>query len=922
MSTARRLLILPLVVAACSGKAPAVLIHAPVASASVAGSSKPVAPPRPAPLLSSSVGLFGEGTFGPRLVRNGKAAVLISAPRSDTGRRWIASALDDKDTPVGASKHEVAEAPEDSSAWDVKPVGDGFVLAWTKTSDSGEQLLSVALASDGSPRSSPAVITKTSEALVAVRLTPLGDGAGALLSFGEKVIPKGAVAASGTLFAIAIDALGRPVSPSPTRVADRLSAWQVASISRDTAIAAIVQRDEATKKGDLTAQADVPRAARALTLALTPKGIVASDALTLAPAEVLPEIDVVSTSAGRALVVWADRREVDAHLFAMPLDATGKSPKSLGPAKRAIPPRGDQAIVGLVATKTGAVVLWEAVSPRSIRDPRRRFELVRLSDTGDALATPRGFLFPYENDEPELVRAGDDDVAVLTYGSACLLNDTTCDGKDMRPWVLRFGGPSLSPKQMDLVDISATKAMHAFDLACPNNKCEVLAEGSGNPAQVSIAKLRDTPNESALRWAYRDLVETTVTPPRLEGATAVGREAEFTGLHATRAGTGTLVGWITYAPDTTDVEVVEEIKGKKGKIEKKVVKKAKPPEGGARVAVRLLDASGDPAGPITTISEKALSKGDVAVAWGETSGVVAYVSRAEGDEEVYVARVDKKGNKDGKSSRVTNAPGAASDVALTALPEGGYVLGWVDARKGSAPAVYVVRLDKSGAKIGTEVKIGGGVAGDVSDLSLATIGQRVVAVWADARDDATHGYADVYYAMIAPKELKSVVVEKALARTKTHSHYPVIVPRGDGGALIAWVEDDPSSSEFLELLGREGWGAKVARLDGQGLVVQSATEVVVDPAVGKGVATGVSIDCPTGPTSCRVAVAWAAREGIAMLGSSLGNGNTVAPARVMWSWYGAPSQEVAPSLVGGAVYVCEDGLEKDDGRVRRLSIAW
>ena len=921
MSTPRLFPILPLVVAACSGKAPAVLIHAPVASASVSSNAPKVAPPRPPPLASSSVGLFGEGTFGPRLVRNGKAAILVSAPRSDTGRRWIASALDDRDTPIGASKHEIAEAPEDSSAWDVKPVGDGFVLAWTKPSDSGEQLLSVALASDGSPRSAPAIITKTSDDLVAVRLTPLGDGAGALLTFGEKVIPKGAVAASGTLFAIAIDALGRPVSASPTRVADKLSAWQVASISRDTAIAAIVQRDEASKKGDLTAQADVPRAARAITLALTPKGIVASDALTVAPSDVLPEIDVVSTSSGKALVVWADRREVDAHLFAMPIEVSTKAPKSVGPAKRAVPPRGDQAIVGLVATKTGAVVLWEAVSPRSIRDARRRFELVRLSDTGDALATPRGFWFPYENDEPELVRAGDDDVGVLTYGAACLFKDTTCDGKDVRPWVLRFAGPSLTPKQMDLVDISATTALHAFDLACPNNKCEVLAEGSGNPAPVAIAKMRDGAlPESDLRWAYRDLVETSSAPPRLEGATAVAREPEFTGLHATRAGAGTLVGWITYAPDTTDVETVEELKSTKGKIEKKVVKKPKVAEGGARVAVRLLDASGEPVGPITTISEKALSKGDVAVAYGETSGVVAYVSRAEGDEEVYVARIDKKGNKDGKSSRITNAPGAASDVALTALPEGGYVLGWVDARKGAAPAVYVVKLDKSGAKVGSEVKVGGGIAGDISDLSLATIGQRVVAVWADARDDATHGYADVFYTTFTPKDLKPVVAEKALARTKTHSHYPVVVPRGDGGALIAWVEDDPSSSEFLELIGREGWGAKVARLDAQGSVVQSATDVVVDPALGKGVATGVSVDCPSGPTSCRVAVAWAAREGIAMLGASLGN--TVAPARVIWSWFGAPSQEVAPSLVGGAVYVCEDGLEKDDGRVRRLSIGW
>lgn len=916
-------LTLPLLIAACGaacsgGTRPAVPLR-PVASSSVTttANTAPVTPPKPPPLPATAIGSFGEGTFGPRLIRNGKAAIVVSAPRADTGRRWLAIALDEKDAPLGAAKHEIAEAPEDSSAWDVKPVGDGFVLAWTRPSDSGEQLLAVALAPDGSPRAAPALITKSADDLVAVRLTPLGDGAGAILTFGEKVVPKGAVAATGTLYAIALDALGRPGTTTPTRIAEKLSAWQVASLGRDTAVAAIVQRTESSKKGELTAHDEIVRTAKALTLSLTPKGIVASDAITLAQDDVAAEIEVVSPSPGRALVVWSDRREVDSHLFAMALDVSGK-PKSLGPAKRAVPPRGDQAIVALVPTKTGAVVLWEAVSPRSIRDPRRRFELVRLSDNGDALATPRGFLFPYENDEPELVRAGDDDVAVLTYGSACM-NSGPCDGKEVRPWVIRFAGPSLTPKQSDLVDIASVDVKHAFDLACPNGKCEVLAESAGNPATVSIAKAQSP--DAPLKWVYRDLVESSVTPPRLEGATAIAREPEFTGLHATRAGSGSLVGWITYAPDSADVaEIVEEIKGKKGKVEKKVVKKPKPTEGGARVAVRLLDGSGDPVGPIATISEKALSKGDVAVAWGDNSGVVAYVSRAEGDEEVYVARIDKKGEKSGKSSRVTNAPGAASDVALTALPEGGFLLAWVEARKSGAPAVYAVKLDKSGSKVGSEVKIGGGIAGDVSDLSLAMLGQKVVAVWSDAREDATHGYADVYYTVLTPKDIKPVVAEKSLAKTKTHSHYPVVVPRGDGGALIAWVEDDPSSSEFLELTGRDGWGAKIARIDAQGMVVQSITEVPIDPALGKGVATGVSIDCPTGATSCRVAVAWAAKEGIAILGSMLGN--TIAPARVVWSWYGAPSQEVAPAVVGGSVFACEDGLEKDDGRVRRLSVAW
>ncbi len=942
MANTRRALIsgLPLLVAACgSGKAPAVPIPPPAPSVAKASktANEPAGPAPPAKANGVAVGSFTEGTFGPRLVRNGKSAIVVSAPRADTGRRWMAVALDDKNVPIGASKHEIAEAPEDASAWDVKPVGDGFVLAWTRPSDSGEQLLTAALASDGSPRSAPALIAKSGDELVAVRLTPLGEGAGAILTYGEKTVPKGGISATGTLFGIGLDALGRPGAPAPTRLAEKLSAWQVASVGRDTAVAAIVQRVENKKEEkQLAARDDLPRAAKVVSLAVTAKGIATSDAVTIATDDALPEIDVVATTPGRALVVWSDRRELDAHLFAVPIDVSTSKPKALAAAKRAVSPRGDQAIVALVPTKTGAVVMWETVSPRSVLDPRRRFDVVRLSDAGEALSTARSFWFPYENDEPELVRAGDDDVAVLTYGAACFATGDaapTCDVGSARPWIVRLGGPTLTPRQHDVVDVAALSApaMHAFDVSCTATQCEVLAEGSGTPATVVLATLPvQTPANDKPRWVYRDFVETSAAPPRLEGATAVGREPEFTGLHATRASSGALVGWITYAPDDADVEttVIIDNKGKKGgKPEQKIEKKKPKSDSGARVAVRLLDQAGEPIGEVQTISEKALSKGDVAVAWNEqsNSGVVAYVARAEGDEEVYVARVDGKGNKSGKTSRITNAPGPASDVALAALPDGGYVLGWVEARKGGAPAVYLVKLDKSGAKQGAEVKIGGGVAGDVSDLALAVIGSgsggaRIVATWSDARDDATHGYADVLFTIVGSKELKTQVAEKAIAKTKTHSHYPVVTARGDGGALIAWVEDDPSSSEFLELVGRGDWGGRFARIDAQGVITQGTTEIPVDPSLGKGVVTGIAADC-AGASTCRIALARATSLGMSMLGTTIGT-NTVPPARVVWSWFGAPSQEVSPSIVSTTMFGCEDGLEKDDGRVRRLSVAW
>ena len=84
--------------------------------------------------------------------------------------------------------------------------------------------------------------------------------------------------------------------------------------------------------------------------------------------------------------------------------------------------------------------------------------------------------------------------------------------------------------------------------------------------------------------------------------------------------------------------------------------------------------------------------------------------------------------------------------------------------------------------------------------------------------------------------------------------------------------------------------------------------------------SGVALDCVSSSV-CHLALAWSDREGIAMLGASI-NGAVVTPGRVVWSYHGAPTQEVAPALIGNGAYLCEDGLEKDDGRVRRLSIGW
>jgi len=202
-------------------------------------------------------------------------------------------------------------------------------------------------------------------------------------------------------------------------------------------------------------------------------------------------------------------------------------------------------------------------------------------------------------------------------------------------------------------------------------------------------------------------------------------------------------------------------------------------------------------------------------------------------------------------------------------------------------------------------------------------GPRVLAAWTDAREDPQTGFGDIWFTVVdGKKPNEAIVTERALVKSKLHSHSPAVATRGDGSATIVWLEDDPQATELLDLSGKPDWGAYVARIDANGQAVQPAIPVAID---APGVVTGVALDCTASTTTCRLALAWGASQGIALLALTIpmiAPPESYGPVRSVWSYRGAPTQEVAPALAGGAVYLCEDGLEKDDGRVRRLAIDW
>jgi Putative metal-binding motif len=82
---------------------------------------------------------------------------------------------------------------------------------------------------------------------------------------------------------------------------------------------------------------------------------------------------------------------------------------------------------------------------------------------------------------------------------------------------------------------------------------------------------------------------------------------------------------------------------------------------------------------------------------------LAWIDTRDGHREIYFARLDSSGAKLGADVRVTNAAGNRNGVRL-AWTGSAYGLAWSDDRDGN-PEIYFARLDASGSKIGTDVRV-------------------------------------------------------------------------------------------------------------------------------------------------------------------------------------------------------------------------
>jgi hypothetical protein len=166
---------------------------------------------------------------------------------------------------------------------------------------------------------------------------------------------------------------------------------------------------------------------------------------------------------------------------------------------------------------------------------------------------------------------------------------------------------------------------------------------------------------------------------------------------------------------------------------------------------------------------------------------------------------------------LTHKPGDVGDLALA--PSGNdYFVAWIDERNHD-PELYATKVNHALTRIAPEQRLTQ-APGAATDVSLLPTAQGALAVWADARESEQAGAADIYAVALHGNDVSRIGNELCVQKTRAHSFAPSARAYGPG-ALVAWLE---AASD-----GAEGGPAHLsfAVLDPAGKVMGSVESVSV-----------------------------------------------------------------------------------------------
>lgn len=824
-------------------------------------------PPVRGHMLGTAVGSM----VGPFMSRHpdgrGALAAWVTAAEGQ-GRRVVGKPLSATAEPRGGEK-TIAHVPVDTNMLVVRPMrgaAPGYVVAFTSLVDRGESLTVVAVGDDGSPRGKPTELARTTDDVVWVDVVPTDRGAVCVWAEETRGGDAHVVAAS-------LDTDGK-VRGVPARVAQNVSGWHALEIPGGVGVSTVATAPKA-KGGALTLhKLDAEGHAAGAPVAVVTKPVVSGD------------VEVVHHDK-RLLFAWTDRTADEPALSIAALADDG----AIEPPRHAVEGRGGAALLGLAAGPAGAGLLWESPVRRGAVELRN----VHVARIGADLA-PDGRPSSFE-----IVGRGAPELAATATGFAIAAPMRDCDAGAKgacpdAPVVASLArvDASLGLVQREPLSFSGDPASMSWGLTCGGDACFTLSASGGSPARVRAVAVN--PRTNVRRAAPAPAApEVPKDGPRVADVAAIVSGESVVDLAIAHLGEARLLATLSSKPEPPPAKGAPVAAGGAGLV----------------LTTRVLDAAGTPA-PVV-LSTRALAVGGVAVAAAdkpEDGGVVAWVARENGDPEVHVTRVDRKGKRT-NDVQLTTTKGDASDVAV-AWAGGGWIVAWVDGRDGNGE-VYATKVGLDLNRIAREERITS-APGDASDLVALPKGDAVWLAWADPRESPKDGMADVYVTAVKMRDAKRMLDETRLLSTAPHSRSPHLASTGAAtdGVHVAWIEE---AAVGIDSRSSSGHGALWVTLDGKG---KPTAKPVKLPLGGDGAASSVAIEStPTG--GLRGVVARGTGDAIALDAVELGASPRASPLLML---DGPPSLDVALVVDGDDVFFNDDGPSAADKRARRARIAW
>ena len=705
------------------------------------------------------------------------------------------------------------------------------------------------------------------------------------------------------ILAAGLDVDGK-VRGVPARIARGVAGWHALEVPGGVGISTVTSPSAGTSKAEpRAAKAAVPgpspaqaaaAAATAASVAADSRGgtlsyqrldgeghAAAAPIPIVATATVSGDVEVVRAP-GRLVFAWTDRSAEDPSIAVAALADDG----TIEPSRKIVEARGGASLISLAAGASGTALLYEAPSRRGAGDARHVYG-ARISQ---ALAL-EGRPTPIEvmgRATPELV-ATDGGFAILAPQRDCESGSPRCLDAPVIPTLSRTD-EHLVPLQREPLGFGTDPASMAWGMTCHHETCVALAASGPAPARVRAAEVRARVNVQAPSAA----VAAAREGPRVTDLTAVATGENIVDLAVAHIGDVTVLATLSTKPEAPGAKVRVAIEDARNAP--------------LVLSTRVIDASGAVSPPVV-VTNRALAVGGVAIAPAEKAedfAAVAWVARDNGDPEVHVTKIDKKGKKT-SDVQLTTAKGDASDVAI-AWAGGGWIVAWVDGRDGNGE-VYATRL-------GVDLSRNAGeritnAPGDASDLVAVAVGDVVWLAWADPRESPKDGMADVFAAAVRAKDAKPAVPEQRLLATAAHSRTPQLAPATDG-VNVAWIEEAPLG---VAAAAASGYGAMWTTIGANGKMAQRPVKL---PTAGEGAATSVALE--RHPKGLHAVVARSMTDAIALDAIEL----AVAEPRAfpLLALDGPPSLDVALVLDSGALYFNDDGPTPSDKRARRARITW